>query len=601
MTYLPIEDYGVVGDLHTVALCGRNGSVDWLCYPHFDSPSVFAAILDDARGGRFQIAPVPSEVTRRQMYLPDSNVLLTRFLTEDGVGEITDFMPVAESGESAFRHRLIRSVQVVRGAMTFRVACRPRFDYARASHTAEPATGGVVFRSDGLVLELRSTAPLRIEEGDACAEITLRQGERHVFVLERLHESEREHVRDPVAEFQDAYTATLAYWRRWLAQSRYRGRWREMVNRSALVLKLLTYAPTGAIVAAPTASLPEGIGGVRNWDYRYTWLRDASFTVYALLRIGFESEAKAFMGWLEARTRELEAGGALRVMYRIDGGHELPELTLDHLEGYRGSRPVRIGNGAAGHLQLDIYGEVLDAVYLFNKFAEPIAYDLWTNVRRLLGWLEQHWREPDESIWEVRGGRRQFVFSKMMCWVAFERAIRVANQRGLPCDLDAWQQARDTIYEEVMTKGWNPRRGAFTQYYGADHLDAANLLMPLVKFTGPTDPRILATIERTREELVADSLVYRYDPALTPDGLDGREGTFSMCTFWLVEALTRAGRVDEARLTFDKMLTYANHLGLYAEQIGQAGEALGNFPQALTHLALISAAYNLDKALGQDW
>jgi GH15 family glucan-1,4-alpha-glucosidase len=596
--YLPIEQYGVIGDLHTVALCGVNGSIDWFCFPRFDSPSVFAALLDEARGGRFRIAPLDSGYTTKQLYLPDSNVLVTRFLSPDGVAEITDFMPVAATQGAAFRHRLLREIHIVRGAMRFKIECQPRFDYARAAHTVRPVAGGVVFDSAGLTLELRSSLPLRIEGGDISCEVAMQAGERHVLILEQLHEEEGEHSRETRREFEETFGETQQFWRTWLSKSRYHGRWREIVNRSALVLKLLTYAPTGAIVAAPTASLPEAIGGARNWDYRYTWMRDASFTVYALLRIGFEAEAKQFMTWLEGRFRELEPDGSLQIMYRIDGSHEIPEVELDHLEGYRLSRPVRIGNNAANQLQLDIHGELMDAIYLFNKLGEPISYDLWSNVRRMLSWLGKHWEEPDEGIWEVRGGRRHFTFSKMMCWVAFERAMRVADQRGLPADTAAWQLSRDAIYEEVMAKGWNAERGAFTQSYGSPHLDASNLLMPLVKFTGPTDPRMLSTIDRTLDELVSDSLVYRYDPLLTPDGVGGEEGTFSMCTFWLVEALTRAGRLEEARLIFEKMLTYANHLGLYGEQIGPSGEALGNFPQAFTHLALISAAFNLDRALG---
>ena len=599
MPYLPIEDYGIVGDLHTVALCGINGSIDWFCFPHFDSPSIFAALLDDHKGGRFQIAPADPAATHKQLYLPDTNVLITRFLSADGVGEMTDFMPVdTRSHESAFRHRLVRSIQVVRGTMRFRIACRPRFDYARAPHTAAAVKDGVVFRSPGLALQLRSCVPLRIEDGDVVGEVTLRAGERHFFVLERLHEGETEHWREPEQEYAEAFAQTVAYWRAWLSQSDYRGRWREMVNRSALVLKLLTYAPTGAIVAAPTTSLPEAIGGGRNWDYRYTWIRDASFTVYALLRIGFTSEAKQFIEWLEARCEELEPDGSLQIMYGIDGRHDLREEILDHLEGYRGAGPIRIGNAAANQLQLDIYGELIDALYLYNKYGEPLSYDLWNNVRRLLSWLAGHWRHPDEGIWEVRGGRSHLTFSKMMCWVAFERAIRMAERRGLPWDT-TWRRERDTIYDEVMREGWNRHRRAFTQSYDSPYLDASLLLMPLVKFIGPTDPRMTSTVDRVLEELVSDSLVYRYNPHLTPDGLEGDEGTFSMCTFWLVECLTRAGRLDEARLIFEKMLTYANHLGLYGEQIGHSGEALGNFPQAFTHLGLISAAYNLDRALGR--
>ncbi|MBV9019942.1 MAG: glycoside hydrolase family 15 protein, partial [Ktedonobacteraceae bacterium] len=388
-----------------------------------------------------------------------------------------------------------------------------------------------------------------------------------------------------------------SFWHNWIAQCQYQGRWREVVHRSALVLKLLTFAPSGAIVAAPTTSLPETIGGHRNWDYRYTWLRDASFTLYALLTLGFTQEAEAFMGWLDARCHELKGSGALQPMYGIDGRHDLPETTLDHLEGYRGSKPVRIGNAAVRQNQLDIYGEVMDSVYLFNRH-KSISYDLWWNLRHLLDWLVTHWQHADEGIWEVRGGPKQFVHSRVMSWVAFDRALRVARHRGLPAPLERWEQVSAEIYEQVMELGWNEKVGSFVQYYGSDAIDASTLLMVLTKFTGPNDPRMMRTIERIQRELTSDSHVYRYNPKLAADdGLGTSEGTFSMCSFWLVEALARAGNLYEARLILEKMLTYSNHVGLYSEEIGPTGEALGNFPQAFTHLSLISACYNMDRAL----
>jgi GH15 family glucan-1,4-alpha-glucosidase len=595
--YLPVEDYGVIGDLHTVALCGVNGSIDWLCFPSFDSPSVFGALLDDAKGGRFRISAADESCTFKQLYMPDTNVLVTRFLSEDGVGEITDFMPVDEVGQrEGFRNRLMRGIKVIRGAMRFQVECRPRFDHGRAPHTARAVPGGVAFSAPGHGLTLRSTIPLQVEEGDAVAVVELAEGEQHFFVLE-AGDAPPAPAGSVPSEFEEEFTRTLAWWRQWLGQSRYRGRWREMVDRSALVLKLLTYAPTGAVLAAPTTSIPEAIGGARNWDYRYTWIRDASLMLVALMHLGFRREARHFLEWLSARCAELEPDGSLRVMYGIRGEHRLPEQELRHLEGYRGSAPVRIGNEAAEQLQLDIYGALMDALYLYDRQGEAVSFEMWSNVRRLLDWLAHHWRQPDEGIWEVRGGRRHFVFSKMMCWVAFDRGIRLAQARGLPMD-PGWQTERDAIYEEVMRQGWNPRVGAFVQAYGSEHLDAAVLLMPLVQFISPTDPRMQSTLDRILEHLVSDSLVYRYMPELTPDGVGGAEGTFSMCTFWLVECLTRAGRLDEARMIFEKMLTYANHLGLYGEQIGLSGEALGNFPQAFTHLGLIRAASMLDAALG---
>jgi GH15 family glucan-1,4-alpha-glucosidase len=398
------------------------------------------------------------------------------------------------------------------------------------------------------------------------------------------------------------FRATADFWRAWLAKSTYRGRWRETVHRSALLLKLLTFEPTGAIIAAPTCSLPERIGGERNWDYRYTWIRDAAFSIYALLRLGFTEEAARFMDFLDARCHEMKPDGSLQVMYGIDGRHVLKEEKLPHLEGYKGSGPVRIGNAAHRQLQLDIYGELMDSVYLSNKYSSPISYDLWTYLRRLTNWLCRNWRRKDDAIWEVRGGRRDFVYSKMMSWVAVDRALRLAEKRSFPADWKLWYRTRDTIYETLMAKGWNPKRNAFVQSYGSDALDASLLMMPLVFFLSPTDPRMLATLDainRPHQDggLMSDGLVFRYDVEMSPDGLRGEEGTFNICTFWLVEAMTRAGRVDDARLLFERMLGYANHVGLYAEQTGLQGQALGNFPQAFTHLALISAAFNLDRAL----
>jgi GH15 family glucan-1,4-alpha-glucosidase len=591
--YLPIAEHGLIGDLHTVVLVGTDRTIDWYCCPRFDSPSVFAAILDADRGGLFRIGPDVDGWTSKQLYLPDTNVLITRFLMADGVGEVQDFMVPAHPG------RLIRRVVAVRGQVRFVVDVAPRFDYARARHEVALTPHGALFRSDDLALSLSTRCPLEIVDRDVRARVELRAGETATFVLDRVGRGELPGPcsdADVVAEFD----ATVAFWRSWLRGSRYGGRWREAVNRSALTLKLLTYAPTGAIVAAPTTSLPEQLGGARNWDYRYTWMRDSAFSLYALLRLGFTEEATGFMGWLEGRFRHAadRESGPLQIMYGIDGREELPETELTHLEGYMGSGPVRIGNGAATQLQLDIYGELMDAVYLCNKYGEPIYHDGWIELSRNLEWLIEHWDQRDEGIWETRGGRRDYTYSRLMSWVAIERAIRIARQRGLPADIPRWTAVRDAIYSQIMQRGWHPGRQAFVQHYDSDVLDASVLLMPLCKFITPTDPRWLSTLDAITAELVSDSLVYRYNVGASPDGLVGEEATFSLCSFWWVEALARAGRLDEARLAFEKMLTYANHVGLYAEEIGPTGEQLGNFPQAFTHLALISAAYNLDRKLG---
>ncbi len=608
MAYQPIENYGIIGDMHTCALVGMNGSIDWFCSPHFDSPSVFAAILDHKKGGRFQIAPIKTQaVKHRQFYWPDTNVLITRFLSPEGVGEVTDYMPVGARKKNS-GHRLVRRVTVVRGSMKFRMECRPAFNYARDPHELSILPEGACFQSPSLSLGLATRLPLQKDGNAAVAEFTLNEGQRVTFVLRDLEAGAGCGLVVSETESVALFKRTVNYWRHWISQSTYRGRWREVVNRSSLVLKLLTYEPTGAIVAAPTCSLPESLGGERNWDYRYTWLRDASFTLYGLLRVGFTDAAAKFMGWLQDRCADLEPDGSLQIMYGIDGRRQLTEEILDHLEGYRGSRPVRIGNAAHGQLQLDIYGELMDAVYLYNKYGSPISNDLWRELRRLLNWVCDNWQRTDEGIWEVRGGQRHFVYSKLMSWVALDRGLRLAGKRSFPSDHDRWLKVRDQIYEEILSKGWSRKRQAFVQAYGSDTLDASSLIMPLVLFMSPTDPRMLKTLDAIMQPpakggLLSNSLVYRYNINETPDGLAGDEGSFNMCTFWLVEALTRAGRNDRtrletARLIFERMLGYANHLGLYSEETGHSGEALGNFPQAFTHLALISAAFNLDRALG---
>ncbi len=603
-SYPAIEDHGLIGDLQTAALIANDGTIDWFCAPRFDSPSIFASLLDQQKGGHFRVGPDGVESVTKQLYLPGTPILITRFLSADGVGEVVDFMPIA--GEQATdRHRLVRMIRVVRGQMRFRLECEPRFDYGRDLPDVEFNADGATFRGRTMTMNVsasrrdrrlvREEDVHRTEHGIRIV-ANLNEGDTGGMVLETSPKGPVQVV--PPEELIRLFEETRDFWRGWIGRSRYQGRWREMVERSAMTLKLMTYAPTGALVAAPTAGLPEQVGGERNWDYRFTWIRDASFSVYALLGLGFTSEAQAFLQWLNNRVKEAgERSVPLQIMYRIDGSPDLDEFTLDHFEGYRGSSPVRIGNGAAAQLQLDIYGEALDSMYLADAHDLRMSHEGWSKTARLVDWLCDHWDQPDDGIWETRGGRQDFVYGRLMSWVAFDRAIRLAQGRARPADTGRWTNMRDMVYRQIMERGFHPKREAFVQHYDTEVLDASLLYMPLVGFVSPTDPMWQSTLRAMDQELVSDSLVYRYDPQASPDGLRGSEGTFTICSFWYVDALARSGRLDDARITFEKMLTYASPLGLYSEEIAPTGEQIGNFPQAFSHLSLISAAMNLDYQL----
>ncbi|MGO4806123.1 glycoside hydrolase family 15 protein [Arthrobacter sp. 2MCAF15] len=603
--YPLIADHGLIGDLQTAALVATNGTLDWFCSPRFDSPSIFASLLDHARGGHFSTRPVAEAFATKQLYLPDTAILITRFLTKGGVGELVDFMPKTGTSPSE-EHRLIRMVRCARGRISFDIEVAPRFDYGRRTHRLSVCGDGALFDAGEARLALSRIGEEGDEtpdsyddtvDGDLHLSLSLEEGQVRGVVLDTAPDAEPRKIRP--AEAQRLADATAHFWQNWLSQSTYTGRWREVLERSAITLKLLTYAPTGALVAAPTAGLPEEIGGERNWDYRFTWVRDASFSVHTLVRMGFVEEAIAFRRWLGDRVAEpLDSGtGPLNIMYRVDGSRELDEEVLAGWEGYRGSYPVRIGNGAAGQLQLDIYGEALDAIHYIDRFGVRIGQPGWLAICDVLEWLADNWDRPDEGIWETRGGRKDFTYGRLMCWVAFDRAIRLATAHGRPAPLSRWMAERDAIYNQIMDKGWSAEREAFVQHYGDTVLDASLLKMPQVGFVAPEDPMWQSTLRAMHTELVSDSLVFRYDPSASPDGLGGHEGTFSMCSFLYVDALARAGRIEDARLIFETMLTYANHLGLYAEEIAATGEQLGNFPQAITHLALIDAAMTLNGCL----
>jgi GH15 family glucan-1,4-alpha-glucosidase len=592
--YPPIADHGLIGDLQTAALVATDGTIDWFCCPRFDSPSVFASLLDHQKGGKFELHAVDDKCVTKQMYQPDTAVLITRFLSEEGVAEVIDFMPIENPGTVTDHHRIGRAVRGVRGQLDFEALIQPRFNYSREEHKTHVNGTSAVFEAPSLTLHLNGTIPLQQDGQDVRARFTVRAGDFTGFVIESAQKSEIGH-----GEMVNLFFDTVNFWKSWLHQSTYKGRWREAVTRSAMSLKLMTYAPTGGLVAAPTAGLPEQVGGERNWDYRFTWVRDASFSVYALLGLGYTEEAAQFSMWLRNALEQNLAGGGtpLNLMYRVDGSSDLTEETMDHFEGYRGSAPVRIGNGAADQLQLDIFGEAMDSIRFVDRVHSPVGDRGWQDIVRMIDWLCEHWDQPDEGIWETRGGRKPFTYSRLMGWVAFDRAIRMALDHGRPAEIDRWRQERDEIYRWIMTKGWNDSKKAFVQHDGSDVLDASLLLMPLVGFVSPSDEKWLSSLFAMNKVLVSDSLVYRYDPKASPDGLRGSEGTFSLCTFFYVDALARSGHLDEARMVFEKMLTYANHVGLFAEEIGLTGEQLGNFPQAFTHLALINAAINLDYQL----
>ena len=590
-----ISQHGIIGDLRTLALVAEDGCIDFFCHPNIDSPTLFAGLLDGENGGEFRLSVGGDERRGQQIYLPDTNVLLTRFLGDDGIAEIMDFMPLDGSG------RIVRLVQAIRGEATVSLRVAPRPDYGRCEPTiAIIENGARVSWGAGETAFLRTVMPLRIGEREVTGELSLREGETTFVVFCPGRENQ------PPADagyVRRAFVETLDFWHKWVSAGRYPVFSRDLVVRSALTLKLLTSAEHGSIAAAATFGLPEVVGGERNWDYRFCWVRDAAFTVYAFSRLNYYDEAEAFGHFLTERIIESSPDGesGLQIMYAMNGGEDLPEATLDHIRGYRDSRPVRVGNAAYGQRQMDIYGELMDAVYISTKARGKPGYGVWAKLARILDWLSDNWQRPDRGIWESRNGDQEYLSSRLMCWVALDRGVRIVAKESLPADVERWRRERDTIQKSIIEEFWNEEIGAFTQVRGGSTLDAVVLLMPLVKFINPRDPLWVSTLKAVKRHLVRDCLVKRYhNVAESRDGLEGEEGAFTICSFWYVEALARTGYVAEARLLFEKLHAYANHLGLYAEELSWAGEHLGNFPQGLTHLSLISAAIWLDRALNGD-
>jgi GH15 family glucan-1,4-alpha-glucosidase len=588
-----IDAHGIIGDMRSAALVNDKGSIDFFCWPEFDSPSIFCALLDTSDAGIFQLTPDLPNARREQIYLPDTNVLQTRWLSDDAVVEITDFLTISEEIDDL--PLLIRRVRAVSGRVTIHLRCAVRHDYARTPTHASLDNGTVCFAAHGQPgLRLSSSHPLQIDDNAAVASFVLAQEEGAEFVL-----GGQDDPRVDSSCTDLALAHSLKFWRGWIAQSNYRGRWREMVNRSALALKLLTSRKHGAIIAAATFGLPESPGGERNWDYRYTWIRDASFTVYAFMRLGFVEEANHYMRWLKGRVSDCcDQPAKINILYGIDGRQELPEAQLTHLRGHGGATPVRIGNEAFDQVQLDIYGELMDAVYLVNKYGEAISHEGWKHTVELADQVCDIWNRKDVGIWEMRGEQHHFLHSRLMCWVALDRAIRLASKRSLPAPFARWDQTRQAIYADIWGNFWNEERGHFVQHTGSTALDGSMLLMPLVRFVAATDPRWLSTLAAIQKSLMRDGMVYRYrNDDSQIDGLQGTEGAFAACSFWYVECLARAGQVEKAHLEFEQLLRYANPLGLYAEEFDNQARHLGNMPQALSHLALISAATFLDRKL----
>lgn len=593
--FQPIENYGIIGNLKTCALVSLNGSIDFMCAPRFDSPSIFATMLDRQKGGFCAIEPELEDLTTKQLYFPETAILLTRFFSDSGIGELTDFMPVSENHIS-LPSAVVRKIKTIRGSINYKFSCVPRFGYSESDYEVSEENDVLTFHcaKEDIKIKVSADVPLIVRKQNGYAEFTLKEAETATIVLEFFKPEEEG---QPLSYYiNEAYQTTKDFWIKWTNKTNYSGRHGELIRRSAITLKLLTSVEFGSVVAAPTFGLPEAIGGDRNWDYRFTWIRDAAFTMYAFLTLGYYDEATAFIDWIFGLCQKID----LQLIYQIDGNPNIEETELKQFEGYRKSKPVRIGNGAAHQIQIDIYGELIDTIYIYNKSYKPITYEFWTLIEKQIAQVIKNWKKPDHGIWEIRSAKKEFLHTRLMCWVAMDRAIKIAQDRSFPYPEAEWHPVRSEIYNDIYHNFWNEKLGAWVQYKGAEHVDASVLLMPLTHFISPLEPRWLSTMKVIDDELLLDVLVYRYKNGFKNiDGLEGEEGTFNMCSFWFIEALAKSGELDKAVEYFEKMIGYSNHLLLFSEELGKKGELLGNFPQAFTHLALISAAVELNKQISR--